>query len=117
MGFCAISDKQKNAFAAKVAEDLGRILSSKNQSFNLESYINHVYKQIEKNTQDPARAIAFVSLIPGNLQLLSLIDNEVKSLLLPYQEAIAKLKVDFENVDNVIAYVIPVVDESAYEWD
>ena len=113
MGFCAISDKQKNAFAAKVAEDLGRILSSKNQSFNLESYINHVYKQIEKNTQDPARAIAFVSLIPGNLQLLSLIDNEVKSLLLPYQEAIAKLKVDFENVDNVIAYVIPVVDESA----
>ena len=101
---CAISDKLKEKFLAKM---VGNLLASarSGQPFSLENYIKDTYKQIFEKTGDRAKAQTYVSFIPNNLVAIYSVNKEVVKYLRPAFAEFDLLRDTFEDFDAVGTYL------------
>jgi hypothetical protein len=101
---CAVSDKLKEKFLAKMVGDV--LASSRSgQSFSLENYIKDTYKQIFEKTGDRAKAQTFASFIPNNLVAIYSVNKEAVKHLRPAFAEFDMLRDTFENFDAVGTYL------------
>jgi hypothetical protein len=101
---CAVSDKLKEKFLAKM---VGDVLASarSGQPFSLENYIKDTYKQIFEKTGDRAKAQTFASFIPNNLVAIYSVNKEAVKHLRPAFAEFDMLRDTFEDFDAVGTYL------------
>ena len=97
---CILSNIQLEKLAIKVFKDLNQAILAKTP-FDLNTYINSIYKQVEKNTQDANQAAAFAKLIPGLINKGQVIDDDIQNYVKSSISDIIEQSISFKkDIDN-----------------
>ena len=109
---CTLDIKQQEALYATVFADLLDKVKTK-KPFDFKDYATNFYNDVFGASKDHALSLAYVSLLPQNINIAYGQDKPIRQMLAKSIGELADLETDFENLDVVEKYLglAPVAPE------